>query len=165
MPHIAITDQSAQLVDPSAVETLDVLGPTIQFLTAPDDDSAPCVMRGTIPAGIDVPLHSHADPETFLMLEGEVEGLVASAEGFAWVPVAPSDIFHVPGGAKHAFRNRSGTAAVMNIVSTGRIGRFFREVASPPTVEHFAETAARYGHWLASPAENAEVGLTVPPSA
>ena len=152
-------------MDPSAVETLDVLGPTIQFLTAPDDESAPCVMRGTMPPGVDVLLHSHADPETFLMLEGEVEGLVVSADGFAWVAVEPGDVLHVPGGAKHAFRNRSRTAAVMNIVSTARIGRFFREVASPATVEHFVATAARYGHWLATPAENAEVGLLVPPSA
>ena len=165
MPHTATTDRSAQLVDPSAVETLDVLGPTIQFLTAPDDESAPCVMRGTIPPGVDVLLHSHADPETFLMLEGEVEGLVVSSEGFTWVAVEPGDVLHVPGGAKHAFRNRSRTAAVMNIVSSARIGRFFREVASPATVEHFVATAARYGHWLATPAENAEVGLPVPPSA
>ena len=38
-------------------------GATIDFLT-PVEDGAPCLMRGTIPAGGVVPLHSHADPET-----------------------------------------------------------------------------------------------------
>ena len=50
--------------------------------------------------------------------------------------------------------------------------RFFREVGapagtgatppSPETVERFMRTAERYGHWLATPEENAEVGLTLP---
>jgi hypothetical protein len=56
----------AHLVDLRDAETIDVLGPTIQFLTPPgpsDDD--PCVMRGIIPPGVPVPLHSHRDPETF----------------------------------------------------------------------------------------------------
>lgn len=41
-------------------------------------------MRGTIPPGVVVPMHSHPDPETFLPLSGELEGLVVSPEGFAW---------------------------------------------------------------------------------
>jgi hypothetical protein len=61
----------AQVVDPRTVETIDVLGPTIQFLTSPDDgDDAPCVMRGTVPPDVVVPLHSHADPETFSRCRG-----------------------------------------------------------------------------------------------
>jgi hypothetical protein len=38
---------------------LDVMGPTIEFLVPPADGE-PCVMRGTIPSGAAVPLHSHA---------------------------------------------------------------------------------------------------------
>ncbi|MCA1406516.1 cupin domain-containing protein [Ensifer sp. IC3342] len=84
----------------------------------------------------------------------------------------PGDVFHVPGGAKHAFRNRSDAPAVMIIVSTDRIGRFFREVGirvtatlerlGPPPdemIQHFLEMSARYGYWNASLDENARIGL------
>jgi hypothetical protein len=38
------------LVDPETVETINVLGPTIQVIPPPDGGGdAPCVMRGTIP--------------------------------------------------------------------------------------------------------------------
>jgi hypothetical protein len=69
-------EQAAHLVNPAELETINVLGPTIQYLTEPGELSAPCIMRGTIPAGVSVPLHSHADPETFLMLSGSVDGLI-----------------------------------------------------------------------------------------
>jgi quercetin dioxygenase-like cupin family protein len=152
--------EPADLVDPRAVETLDVLGPTIQYLTPPDgDDGHPCVMRGTIPPGVVVPLHSHADPETFVMRSGRVEGLAVSAEGFEWIPVGPGDVFHVPGDAKHAWRNPSREPAEMIIVTTAKLGRFLGEVASAGGPERFLATAERYGYWNATPQENAEVGL------
>jgi quercetin dioxygenase-like cupin family protein len=155
---------SAYLVDLKRAEALDLMGPTVRFLTPPDGaDGAPCVMRGTIPPGVVVPLHSHADPETFLMESGAVEGLRMSADTFDWIPVRPGDVFHVPGDEKHAWRNPSSDdPAVMIIVSTARIGRFFREVAGPPSqavIQRFLETSERYGYWNATPEENAAVGL------
>ncbi|AZN99804.1 cupin domain-containing protein [Mesorhizobium sp. M9A.F.Ca.ET.002.03.1.2] len=71
----------------------------------------PCVMGGTVPPGVTVPLHSHADPETFIQISGEIEGLSQSPEGFVWVSIRPGDIFHVPGGAKHLSKpvGRSGS--------------------------------------------------------
>ena len=162
----------AHLVGPHAVEALDVLGPTLELLIVPDDDRAACLMRGTIPPGGAVPLHSHPEPETFIALAGEVEGL---AHPHGWVRIGPGAVFHVPGGARHAFRNRSGEPAVSLVVTTARLAHFFREVGvpaggasaapSPETLERFARTAARYGHWLGTPRENAEVGLSLPPTA
>jgi quercetin dioxygenase-like cupin family protein len=159
------------IVDPTSVETINVLGPTIQFITPPDGGGgdAPCVMRGTIPPGVVVPLHSHADPETFFQLSGQVEALDHSPEGFAWLPIGAGDLFHVPGGIKHAFRNAGPEPAVMLITSTERIGAFFREIATPAggwppsedALRHFLETADRYGYWNATPEENAEVGLAL----
>lgn len=168
----------AHLVDLENVETLDVLGPRVEFLTRPEgDDDTPCVIRGTIPPGGIVPLHSHADPETFLALEGEVEGLVHHQEDFRWVRIRPGDVFHVSGGAKHAFRNRSEEPAVNIIVSTAKIGRFFREIGTPvgpatatphpPTdaaLERLFATAERYGYWSATPEENAKIGISLPTS-
>jgi quercetin dioxygenase-like cupin family protein len=160
----------AHVVDETRTEVLDLMGPVVQFLTPPDEE-APCVMRGTIPPGAWVPLHSHPDSETFAMLSGEVEGLAYSGDRFEWVRINPGDVFHVPGDTEHAFRNRGTEPAVLILINT-MIGRFFREIgarpaprgaASPASSEermrHFFETAERYGHRNASPEENARVGL------
>jgi quercetin dioxygenase-like cupin family protein len=173
MANLTLNQRAAHLLDPRDVETLDVMGPTIQFLTLPDEESFPCVMRGTIPPGGFVPLHSHADPETFLHVSGRLEGLTFSEEGFEWIRIEPGAIFHVPGGAKHAFRNPSQEPTVSIIVSTPKMGRFFQELGTPVqpgahssfppsegALRHFLEVAERYGYWNATPEENAQVGLS-----
>jgi quercetin dioxygenase-like cupin family protein len=97
MSHAASAERVAHIVDPRTVEAINVLGPTIQFLTPLEgSQDAPCVMRGTIPPGGVVPLHSHADPETFLALSGELDGLVHSAHGVAWARIEPGDVFQSP---------------------------------------------------------------------
>ncbi len=165
--------QVAHLIDVEGVEVIDVLGPTIQFLTSPEERDAPCIMRGTIPPAVSIPLHSHADPETFLMISGAVEGLVVAGDDFTWVPIEPGQTFHVPPNAKHAWRNRQQVPAIMIVISTSKMGRFFQEVGktavsgrpapapSPGAVEHFLRTAEKYGYWNASPDENARVGLSL----
>ena len=118
------TTNIAHRVEPRALETISILGPTIQFITPPDgNDASPCVMRGTIPAGVSIPLHSHADEEVFIAHSGHVEGLAVSGDRFEWIRIGPGDVFHVPGGAKHAFRNEGGETAVMTVVSTSKIGK------------------------------------------
>ena len=166
--------QIAHLIDPAHVKAIDVLGPTIQFLTAPEDSTAPCIMRGSIPAGVSIPLHSHGDPETFIVISGTVEGLIHRETDFEWVRVNPGDIFHVPGHAKHAWRNEGLVPAVMIIVSTSRMGRLLQELGrpmlplrpvappAPAEIQRFLQTSERYGYWNASPAENAQVGLALP---
>jgi quercetin dioxygenase-like cupin family protein len=155
---------------------IDLMGPTIQLLGEPDElDGGICVMRGTIPPDGIVPLHSHADPETFLMIAGELEGFADTENGGRWLRIEPGGVFHVPGGARHAFRNRTRVSAVSYIVSTPRMARFFLEIGNvltpgaavppvtPETLRHFQETAQRYGYWNATPEENAEIGLALPP--
>jgi mannose-6-phosphate isomerase-like protein (cupin superfamily) len=163
------SDHSAHLVDLNAARILDVLGPTIQFLTAIADD-APCIMRGTIPPGATAPLHSHPDPETFVALSGGLEGFTTAGR---WVRIEPGQTFHVPGGAKHAFRNHGVEPCVAVVVTTARLGRFFQEIgrplgAGPPSAEaiqRFMEIALRYGHWNASPEQNAAIGISLPAAA
>lgn len=174
MARNAANPPVALLLKPRRSEIVDVMGPTIEFLTHPDEGD-PCIMRGTILPGVIVPLHSHADPETFLPTAGEVEGLTQTADGYRWIRIGQGDIFHVPGGARHAFRNRTQEPAVMIVISTARLGRFFREAGvpmavdaplpdsrSPEAIRHVLETAGRYGYWTASPEENAQVGLRLP---
>jgi mannose-6-phosphate isomerase-like protein (cupin superfamily) len=147
MPTRASTDADvAHLVDRRALETLDVLGPTIQFLTPPGpQDDLPCTFRGTIPPGGLVPLHRHADPETFLADSGAVEALVEPDDGARWIRIGPGDVFHVPGDARHAFRNPARAPA--------------------EAIERVLAISERYAYWNATPEENAEVGLAVAPPA
>jgi quercetin dioxygenase-like cupin family protein len=130
-------------------------GATVEILT-PVGNGLPCVMRGSIPPGGIVPLHSHADPETFLMTAGEIEGHL----GGEWSRLVAGDVRHVPGHARHAWQNVSRGPAEMYLVSTGTIARFFREIAAQP--DAFLGISERYGYWNATPEENAEIGLTVP---
>jgi quercetin dioxygenase-like cupin family protein len=169
----------AQLVDPQ--EALDVVrlpdGASITFLTAPEE-GAPCVMRGTIPPGGFVPLHSHADPETFLAVSGQADGLAMTApDDFTWIPIGPGDVFHVPDDAKHAWRNQWPEPFVTTIISTARLGLFFREIGTPAATTHrtqsppseaalrtFLEVGNRYGYWNATPEQNASIGFPMPPA-
>jgi quercetin dioxygenase-like cupin family protein len=151
-----------------ANEILDVLGPQIQFLTALSDaDDDYCLIKGTIPAGVVVPLHSHVERETFYILAGEIEGLWEDY----WISLAAGDVFDVPGGLKHGWRNRSGAPASLVLATTMRLGRFLREISrplatvspappKPADVQRLVEVAQAYGHWLGSPADNAAVGIS-----
>jgi quercetin dioxygenase-like cupin family protein len=176
MANSSLDEHGARPPDARERDVLDVLGRTVQFLTrAEDGESKPCILRGVIPPGVIVPLHSHTDPETYFPVSGEADALAERAGELNWQRIRPGDVFHVPGNAKHAFRNWSTEPAVMFIVTTPRIGRFFEEVGTPArsqteppgppsreTMRHFRATAERYGYWNATPEENARVGLTVP---
>jgi quercetin dioxygenase-like cupin family protein len=147
---------------------LDVLGPRIRFLTAlSDDDDQYCLMRGTVPAGVVVPLHSHAERETFYVLAGEIEGLQENR----WITLGVGDAFDVPGGLKHGWRNLSGASASMLVVVPMRLARFFRDIGrpvatiepgapKPADLQRLIEISHAYGYWLGSPADNAAVGIS-----
>jgi hypothetical protein len=69
----AHSNAAAHLITGDAIEQFDVLGPTIQFLMAPAEaGDIYCIMRGVIAPGVFVPLHSHADFETFVVVSGEL---------------------------------------------------------------------------------------------
>ena len=119
---------------------LDVQGVAIEFLTPPGEE--PCVMRGSMPPGAVVPLHTHADPETFVILSGEAEGF----RDPDWVRVRAGDVFNVPGDRKHGWRNVGSVPAEMIVVTTAKIAHFFREVADA-TPEEFLAISERYGYW------------------
>lgn len=153
--------------------SLDVFGPTVEFLKRPEAAGGSyCVMLGTIPAGVSVPLHSHPDVESFFLLSGAVEALSYEGEKFDWLPIKPGEFVHVPSNAKHAWRNVSSGPALQLIVTTPKLGRFFQEIGRPVTagvplpsptpdaLRTFFRISAEYGYWLGSPAENAAIGIT-----
>lgn len=148
---------------------LDLFGPTAEFLTPPD---APyCMMIGVIPPGVSIPLHSHADVESFYVLAGSVQVYSQRGDTFEWLEAETGQFVHVPGNAKHAFQNTSGEPVVQMITTTPKMARFFQEIGRPATagmrlpppepgdLERFARIAAEYGYWNAAPEENAAIGL------
>jgi len=158
--------------NPTTGLVLEFFGPTLEFLTSPEDEHNDfCVLKGMIPPGGSVPLHSHPDTEDFLIISGSVEGLRHDAGGYKWIAAKAGDYVHVPAGARHAWRNVSGEPVVNLIITTKRLGRFFQEAGRPATVApqpvtpeelaRFAAICEKYGYWNATPEENAAVGIHV----
>ncbi len=156
--------------NPSTGKVLELLGPTVEFLTSPEDPQNDfCVIRGTVPPGVSVPLHSHADTEDFLVLSGELDALRQDSQDHTWIKVKANDCIHVPSNAHHAWRNVSDEPTVVLVITTKKLGQFFQEIGRPQTsvsmpvtpedLERYAAVNARYGYWIASPEENALVGI------
>lgn len=141
------------------------LRPINEFLTEISDKEGDfCVMRCTLPAEAVVPMHSHADRETFYVLSGKPDAL----RGDRWEELRPGDVFDVRDGTKHAWRNSSRAAASMICVTTTKLARFLQEISIPVDDSVAEDPAQRFlrlvhanGYWLASPEENAAVGLDV----
>jgi quercetin dioxygenase-like cupin family protein len=157
-------------INPTTGLHVDVFGPTVEFLTSPAEEHNDfCAMRGVIPPGVSVPLHSHPDTEDFIVLSGEVEALRQGSQGYEWVVVKAGDYVHVPSNARHAWRNVGTEPNIALMITTPKLGRFFQEVGRPVTgapqsvspeeLTHFLRVATAYGYWNATPEENAAVGI------
>lgn len=152
-------------------QTFIVLGVLLQFLCTPEQiNDQISVMRGTVPPGVIIPLHSHADPEIFYVLNGSVE--VFQSEG--WQTVVAGEVVSISGNVRHALRNTSPSPLTLITVSKQELYNFFRELAqpfdpnvspSPPTPEEMQQlfrVAEKYEYWLASRDENAAIGISLP---
>lgn len=154
---------------PQHAEVIDIfVGPTLTYLTpgssAPDDF---CLMKVEIPPGVTVPVHSHEDRETFYVLAGQLDGLT----GTEWTSFPPGMVLDVKNGVRHALRNSSTNTTTLLMVTTKKMGQFFRDVGRPYTPElppptpadlqRFATTADACGYWMGSPADNLAVGIAL----
>jgi len=151
-------------------QTFIVLGVLLQFLSTPEQiNDQISVMRGTVPPGVVIPLHSHADPEIFYVLNGSLE--VFQSEG--WQTVTAGEVVSIPGNVRHALRNTSPSPITSITVSKQELYSFFRELArpfdpnsppAPPTPEEMQQlfsVAEKYEYWLASRDENAAIGISL----
>jgi quercetin dioxygenase-like cupin family protein len=150
-------------------EIRDLFGHQIRHLTALSDaDCDFCLMRSDFPDGAVVPIHSHADRETFYVLTGRVQALWEDH----WDTLVAGDVLDVPSGLEHALRNLSGAPASLLLATTMRMGRFLRDISRPAGAaaggaphpeerERFLKIARDYGYWLGSPADNAAVGISI----
>jgi len=157
-------------LNPTTGLRLEVLGPALEVLTSPQEvHNDLCVMRGVIPTGIFIPLHSHADVEDFFILSGQAQALKQVPGGYEWIDGKAGDLIHVPSSVPHAWRNVSSEPVIVLIITTPKMGRFFQEVGRPLTdapqpvtpedIAHFLTVSAAYGYWNATPEENAAVGI------
>jgi quercetin dioxygenase-like cupin family protein len=139
--------------------------PMNEYLTEVSDNAEDyCLIRCTLPAGAVVPMHSHADRETFYVVSGNINAL----NGDRWEELGPGDVFDVRDGTKHAWRNSSQLAVSIICVTTTKMARFLQEISASADGSSPEEQAQRFlmlvqanGYWLASPEENAAVGLTI----
>ena len=168
--------ERATEINPASGMCVDLMGPTVEFLTSPQETGIDfCVLRGVIPPGVAVPLHSHPDTEDFIVISGEGQGLRQGTSGYEWIGLKAGDHVHVPGNTRHAWRNTTGAPFVTFIITTPKLGKFFQEVGSPKgssdqpvTAEDIADFVARFqslagkfDYWNATPEENAAVGISL----
>ena len=91
-----------------------------------------------------------------------------------WQTVNAGEVVSIPGNVRHALRNTSHSPMTSITVSKQQLYSFFRELArsfdphrppAPPTpneMQQLFSAAQRYGYWLASPDENAAIGISLP---
>jgi quercetin dioxygenase-like cupin family protein len=168
------TTESFSHIVPRNREAIELFGPSFQFLVAPHPNGeAPCVIKGTIPQGVSVPIHRHPSVEACFVLSGNVEVLSDEGGEPHWIAAGTGDFIEIPSNAKHGFRNRSQCPVVLLITINSELGRLFQEIGrpmipgarlSPPSPDELysiVKTCERYGYWVAAPEENASAGISL----
>jgi hypothetical protein len=109
----------------------------------------------------------------FNVLDGSLEVFQAEGPSGGWQTINAGNVVSIPGNSRHALRNTSPTPTTSITVSKQQLYSFFRELArpfdphrplAPPTpneMQQLFNAAQRYGYWLASPDENAAIGISL----
>jgi quercetin dioxygenase-like cupin family protein len=156
----------------------DLLG--ARFLTKAGGNSinkAFHVAEMLFPAGAEMPLHQHREPEFFYVLAGACEFGTLENGSEQWTVAEQGHSILIPLGAPHGLRNLSGADARLLLVTTHRHEMFFQEAgtaadpAKPPRaatddeLEHVIRTAASYDTYAVTPETSfAEQTLAVTPT-
>jgi mannose-6-phosphate isomerase-like protein (cupin superfamily) len=75
-----------------------------------------------------VPLHSHAHPECFCIIDGMLE---LYRHGQAWAVLQAEQAAYVAPNIRHAIRNGGSAPANLLMVTTTRMAGFFAAIGSP----------------------------------
>jgi quercetin dioxygenase-like cupin family protein len=161
-----------RLINSQNEPAFNLLGPLVQFVVDPADaGGAFGLIQGVVAPGVAIPLHSHADPEVMFVIDGALEFLQHNGKTGRWLTARCGEIISIPGNVKHALRNSSADNTSLMLVTTPNIYGFFRALANPlnpdakpapPTpaaMERLVALAAKHRYWMASPEENAAIGL------
>jgi quercetin dioxygenase-like cupin family protein len=148
---------------PADGDVLDVLGVRLRTLVnAHETGGAYASFEATIPPGVTVPLHTHAESEMFYVLAGELEFAGMGADGrIAVAPVRPGEARFIASRAPHSFRNATAADCRVLILGAGPLDAFFHAchapaapTAGPPSPEEVARVVAvmqRHGQELLGP--------------
>ena len=132
MEKLSKTVSFARVVREGDCSVFEVLGASVEFLLGPEaDDEAPCIIRGTMPPGVSVPIHSHKAVEVFFILSGNIEVLIEDGGKMSWVEASAGNLIEIPSKAKHAFRNRSQHPVINLPTRPPSTGATFRKSADP----------------------------------
>ena len=96
------------------------------------------------------PPHFHPWDEAFYVVDGEVE---VTVEGQS-TTVSAGGYVHIPGGAIHAYKNISGTAKMIGVVSDSRGGQLFTaldRLKVPEDLPRILEIAESFGVTFLAP--------------
>lgn len=160
-------------IDSAQASLFNVGGAMVRFLASEMafPEKSLDVLIGVLRPGVFVPLHSHAGPEWFFLLEGEMQAYTGDENGGSWETVRVGELVVLPTGVRHAWRNSTNDPVrVLSFAGTD-IFAVMRKVAVPadhiqvalsPTqdfLQELQETAAKTGNWIATPDENAAIGL------
>ena len=162
-----------QLIYPSSEPSVELFGTLFQFPVTPAQASeAFALMRGIVPPGVAIPLHSHADPEVFVVLEGELDVLQYEGDTSHWLTASPGEIVCIPSDVRHALRNTSPAPVILLLITTQNMYCFFRELGkpfhpdqplrprTPQDMQRLVSLAAQHDYRMASSQENAAIGLS-----
>ena len=149
-------------------------GVLLEFLASPEEvGDTVCMIRGTMASGLVVPLHRHAEIEILYVLDGSIQVYQSWGRSKGWNTTSAGDVVTIHGNVKHALRNSGAVPVSLALVTKSELYAFFRALAKPfdlnqqraktslEAMRGFFELAARHGYWLASPAENAAIGLYI----
>jgi quercetin dioxygenase-like cupin family protein len=129
MEKLSITGSSARVVQECHCSVFEILGASVEFLVGPHPgDESPCILKGTIPSGVLIPMHSHDVIEIFFVLAGNIEVLVEAGGKMQWVEAGVGDLIEIPSNARHAFRNRSQNPVLNLLFTTSKHGRYLQEI-------------------------------------
>jgi uncharacterized cupin superfamily protein len=129
------------------------------------------VMLGSVPPQGMVYLHSHAEPESFYILDGEMEVYQETESKAEWTRVKKGYFVAIRSDVKHAWRNTSSSLCSVIILTGADVYAFLRELceltqsntdetaSSSRILAKIQELAAAHHFWISSPEENAAIGL------
>ena len=157
----------ANVVDSGCGVPFNVGDITFELLVS-SEESAYWVMKGTLPAAVSIPLHSHGDEESFYLISGEAQFLAPTPRGLQWKTLSQGDFVHIPSDAKHAWRNLSTDTVEVLLVTTPKLGRYLWETGqfvgmagTDGLLNKLVSLSESYGYWMGSPQENADVGIAL----
>ncbi|WP_262031396.1 cupin domain-containing protein [Microvirga sp. Mcv34] len=85
----------------------------------------------TVPPGSGTPPHMHPAPEILRVLDGTILFWCETEKGPLEVKAKSGDVFTVPGGVPHGYRNASNEEARMMLIADRRMIDFFKDVGTP----------------------------------